>query len=65
MPREAVRNAFYEVFHVDKGHGPIPFGYETKPFIKELASLFRVNYSPMEFRLKDLRLLSRQFNAYL
>lgn len=65
MPREAVKNAFCEIFHVDKGHRPIPFGYETKPFIKELASLFQVNYSPMEFRLKDLGLLSKQFNAYL
>ncbi len=65
MPREAVRNAFCEIFHVDKDQGPIPFGYETKPLIKELASLFQVNYSPMEFRLKDLGLLSKRFNSYL
>ena len=65
MPKEAVTNSFCEIFHVDKDHGPIPFGYETKPLIKELATLFQVNYSPMEFRLKDLGLLSKRFNSYL
>ena len=65
MPKEAVQNVFCEMFHVDRGCGPIPFGYKTKPSIKELATLFQVNYSPMEYRLKDLGLLSKQFNSRL
>lgn len=65
MPREAVRYVFFDTFNVDESDCPIPFGYNTKPLIKDMAKLFQVNYSPMEFRLKDLGLLSKRFDSNL
>ena len=65
MPRQAVKNTFYEIFHARPGDPPSPFGYSTKPKIKEMGRLFGVNQTPMEFRLKDLGLLSKRFNSSL
>ena len=65
MPENAVKNVFIESFGLSRlPDFPLPFNYDTKPTIQEMAQIFSVNYSPMVYRLQELNLINWTWGHY-
>ena len=64
MPKDAVILAATEILHYDGFHR-LAFSYSIKEKIKEIGRLFGVNYSPMTYRLQQLKILDYFFNPYI
>ena len=43
----------------------LDFGYRIKDDIKEMGKVFGVNYTPMLYRLQELKIVDVEFNPYL
>lgn len=63
MPREAVLNTAKRMLGYQGRK--LPFGYAIKDDIKEMAPLFGVNYSPLMYRLQEIKVLDYDFNPYI
>ena len=61
MPREAATAEFLKTMGLSLSPSvPLPRTYEVDQAISELAEKFSVNYTPMKYRLQELKLVSRE-----
>ena len=63
MPRDATYKAARDMLGY-RGK-TLDFGYRIKDDIKEIGKMFGVNYSPMLYRLQELKIVEEEFNPYL
>ena len=63
MPREATYRAAREMLGY-RGK-TLDFGYRIKDDIKEMGKVFGVNYTPMLYRLQELKIVDEEFVPYL
>ena len=61
MPREAATAEFLKTMGLRSSPpAPLPKTYDVDQAISELAEKFSVNYTPMKYRLQELKLVSRE-----